>query len=62
MPAQPANGYALITAIAGQDPSNPAVGQTIDRLRAELPTGSRIGGAVAENHDLQVACRPRRRS
>jgi hypothetical protein len=38
MPTQTANGYALITAIPKQDPSNPAVGNPIDRLRAELPT------------------------
>ena len=55
MPTQTSNGYALITAIPKQDPSNPAVGQTIDRLRSALPTGSLIGGAVAENHDLQNA-------
>ena len=34
-----AGGYALITAIPKQDPSNPAVGSTIDRLRAALPAG-----------------------
>ncbi|HET6865088.1 MAG TPA: MMPL family transporter [Solirubrobacteraceae bacterium] len=55
MPTQTGDGYALITAIPKQDPSSPAVGHTIDRLRAELPAGSRIGGAVAENHDLQAA-------
>jgi putative drug exporter of the RND superfamily len=55
MPVQTSGGYALITAIPKQDPSNPAVGQTIDRLRAALPPGSLIGGAVAENHDLQNA-------
>ena len=55
MPAQTSGGYALVTAIPKQDPSNPAVGATIDRLRAELPAGSLIGGAVAENHDLQAA-------
>jgi uncharacterized membrane protein YdfJ with MMPL/SSD domain len=55
MPTQMSGGHALITAIPRQDPSNPAVGRTIDRLRAELPSGSRIGGAVAENHDLQGA-------
>ena len=55
LPTQTSGGYALITAIPRQDPSNPAVGATIDRLRAELPQGSRIGGAVAENHDLQAA-------
>jgi len=55
LPTQTAGGYALITAIPKQDPSNPAVGQTIDRLRAALPPGSLIGGAVAENRDLQNA-------
>jgi RND superfamily putative drug exporter len=55
MPAQAAHGYALITAIPRQDPSNPAVGRTIDRLRAHLPHGVLLGGAVAENHDLQAA-------
>ena len=55
MPTQTSGGYALVTAIPKQDPSNPAVGATIDRLRAQLPTGSLIGGAVAENHDLQAA-------
>ena len=55
MPVQTAGGYALITAIPRRDPSNPAVGRTIDRLRTELPAGSRIGGAAAENHDLQNA-------
>jgi RND superfamily putative drug exporter len=53
--AQTARGYTLITAIPRQDPSNPAVGRTIDRLRSELPAGALIGGAVAENHDLQAA-------
>jgi RND superfamily putative drug exporter len=55
MPTQASDGYALITAIPRQDPSSPAVGQTIDRLRPRLPGGSLIGGAVAENHDLQAA-------
>ena len=55
MPTQTSGGYALITAVPTHDPSNPAVGQTIDRLRAALPAGALIGGAVAENHDLQAA-------
>jgi RND superfamily putative drug exporter len=55
MPTQTSGGYALVTAIPRQDPSNPAVGRTIDRLRAELPGGSLIGGAAVENHDLQAA-------
>ena len=54
LPAQPgAGGLALVTAIPRQDPSNPAVGATIERLRHELPAGAALGGAVAENHDLQ---------
>jgi len=55
MPIQTSGGYALVTAVPKQDPSNPAVGHTIDRLRAELPAGSLVGGAAAENHDLQAA-------
>jgi putative drug exporter of the RND superfamily len=55
LPTQTSGGYALVTAIPKQDPSNPVVGQTIDRLRASFPSGSLIGGAVAENHDLQAA-------
>jgi RND superfamily putative drug exporter len=46
-------GLALVTAIPRQDPSNPAVGATVERLRAHLPRGTLLGGAVAENHDLQ---------
>jgi RND superfamily putative drug exporter len=55
LPTQTSNGEALVTAIPKQDPSNPAVGATIVRLRAELPARSLIGGAAAENHDLQAA-------
>jgi RND superfamily putative drug exporter len=55
LPTQTSRGYGLITAVPKQDPSNPAVGATIDRLRAELPAGALVGGAVAENHDLQAA-------
>jgi putative drug exporter of the RND superfamily len=55
VPAETNAGYALITAIPRQGPSDPAVGATIDRLRSHLPPGSLVGGAVAENHDLQAA-------
>jgi RND superfamily putative drug exporter len=55
LPAKAADGRALVTAIPKQDPSDPAVGRTIDRLRSQLPPGALIGGAVAENHDLQAA-------
>ncbi|HEX3832700.1 MAG TPA: MMPL family transporter [Solirubrobacteraceae bacterium] len=54
LPTQSSNGYALVTAIPKQNPSDPAVGATIERLRQRLPSGSQIGGAVAENYDLQT--------
>jgi RND superfamily putative drug exporter len=46
---------ALIEAVPKQDPSNKAVGRTIDRLRSALPAGMLVGGATAENHDLEQA-------
>jgi RND superfamily putative drug exporter len=55
LPPQASGGRALVTAIPRHDPSDPAVGRTIDRLRAQLPTGALIGGAAAENHDLETA-------
>ena len=55
-PAQPGrNGLALLQAIPKTDPSSPAVGDAIDRIRAQLPAGVLVGGAVAENHDLETA-------
>ena len=56
MPAQPGrDGLALIQAVPKTDPSAPAMGQTVERLRASLPPGTLVGGAVAENHDLEQA-------
>jgi RND superfamily putative drug exporter len=55
LPARRSRDLALVTAIPRQDPSDPAVGATIDRLRTELPAGALLGGAVAENHDLETA-------
>ena len=57
LPTQTArNGkLALIEAVPKQDPSSRAVGSTIDRLRAALPAGMLVGGATAENHDLEQA-------
>jgi RND superfamily putative drug exporter len=55
MPAVPgANGMALVSAIPSADPSAKAVGATVDRLRTALPQGALVGGAVAENHDLET--------
>jgi len=56
LPPQPGtDGRVLIHAIAKTDPSDPRTGETIDRLRAALPHGVLIGGAAAENHDLERA-------
>ena len=56
MPAVPGRaGNVLIQAVPRQDPSDPAVGATIDRLRADLPQSALVGGSVAENHDLEQA-------
>jgi RND superfamily putative drug exporter len=55
MPAQRSGNLALIQAIPREDPSTTAVSATIDRLRTELPAGTLVGGAVAENHDLAAA-------
>jgi RND superfamily putative drug exporter len=55
MPIQTSNdgSYALVQAIPRQNPSDPAVGRTIDRLRSAMPAGALVGGAAAENHDLE---------
>ena len=50
-----ADGFALVQAIPSADPSSKAVGATIDRLRATLPARALVGGAAAENHDLERA-------
>ena len=42
-------------AVPNADPSDSSVGATIDRLRDSLPAGALVGGAVAENHDLEGA-------
>jgi RND superfamily putative drug exporter len=49
------DGTQLISVIPRTDPSNKATGATIDRLRADLPAGALVGGAAAENHDLEAA-------
>ncbi|HSD03122.1 MAG TPA: MMPL family transporter, partial [Gaiellales bacterium] len=56
-PAVPdrAGDLALIQAVPRTDPSQPATGTTIDRLRTSLPAGALVGGAAAENHDLESA-------
>ncbi|MHB1251966.1 MAG: MMPL family transporter, partial [Acidimicrobiales bacterium] len=46
---------AMLDAVPNVDPSNPALATSIARLRVELPSGSLVGGAPAENYDLQRA-------
>ncbi len=55
MPAGTSHGRTMTLVIPTTDASAPATGATIERLRAELPIGSLIGGAAAENYDLERA-------
>jgi RND superfamily putative drug exporter len=48
-------GDTLVQVVPKDDPSDKAVGATIDRLRSALPEGALVGGSVAENHDLEAA-------
>jgi RND superfamily putative drug exporter len=54
-PTATSGGAALVLATPTADPSDPAVGETIDRLRSALPAEALVGGAAAENHDLEEA-------
>jgi RND superfamily putative drug exporter len=55
-PAQSSRGaISLVEAVPVDNPSSTAVGETIDRLRSALPPGALVGGAAAENHDLESA-------
>jgi putative drug exporter of the RND superfamily len=58
-PAQTSGGLALVTAVPRAEPSTRALSRTIDRVRSVLPPGAVLGGAAAENHDLEGALRAR---
>jgi RND superfamily putative drug exporter len=45
----------LVQAVPSAGPSTDAAGQTVDRLRAELPPNALVGGPSVENHDLEAA-------
>ncbi len=49
------SGWTLDQVVPSTGPSAPATGATIERLRRDLPSGSLVGGAAAENYDLQQA-------
>jgi RND superfamily putative drug exporter len=54
MPAMPGTaGHVLIQAVPVAGPSDATMAGTIDRLRSALPAGVLVGGAAAENHDLE---------
>jgi RND superfamily putative drug exporter len=54
--AGPSRGtWTLDQAVPASGPSTPATGATIDLIRRVLPPGSLVGGAAAENHDLERA-------
>jgi RND superfamily putative drug exporter len=53
MPASDGSDYRLIPAMPRVQPDDPAYGSILDRLRTDLPTTSLVGGAAAENADLE---------
>ncbi|GAB2627330.1 MMPL family transporter [Prescottella soli] len=55
MPAMDGSDLVMMQALPTVDPSDPALGGTLDTLRAELPDSALVGGAPAENLDLQQA-------
>ncbi|MGO9856300.1 MAG: MMPL family transporter [Acidimicrobiales bacterium] len=55
MPGPTNAGWTLDQVVPITGPSTTATGATIDHLRQVLPAGTLIGGAAAENHDLQQA-------
>jgi putative drug exporter of the RND superfamily len=54
-----AEGYSLVSAIATTDPSSTASSDLVTTLRGELPSGTLVGGPVAENQDLDHTLRQR---
>ncbi len=48
-------GYTLDQVVPTTGPSTTATGATVSRIRHSLPTGTLVGGAAAENYDLQKA-------
>jgi len=53
IPGPTSAGWILDQVVPTTGPSTTATGATIDHLRQVLPPGTLIGGAAAENHDLQ---------
>jgi RND superfamily putative drug exporter len=53
MPASDGSDLVLVQAVPTVDPSDPELADTVDRLRAELPSSALVGGAAVENLDLK---------
>ena len=54
VPATDGSSYSLIQAVPTVDPSDPALSDTVDRLRSDLPSSALVGGAAVENLDLKT--------
>ncbi|MEU2175123.1 MMPL family transporter [Nocardia sp. NPDC019219] len=57
-PPQPAlddSGLVMMQALPDVDPPDPRMGEILDHLRDDLPSDAVVGGAPAENLDLQQA-------
>ena len=54
-PAADGSNYSLLQALPTVDPSDERMGTILGDLRAELPESALVGGAPAENLDLQQA-------
>ncbi|HVA52751.1 MAG TPA: MMPL family transporter [Acidimicrobiales bacterium] len=55
IPGPTNGGWTLDQVVPANGPSTTATEATITRMRAALPVGSLVGGAAAENYDLQRA-------
>ncbi|MDN4160318.1 MMPL family transporter [Nocardioides abyssi] len=54
MPAADDSGLVMVQAVPTVDASDPQLGETVDRLRADLPDSALVGGAPVENLDLKT--------
>jgi len=54
MPAADDSGLVMLQAVPTVDPSDPALSDTVDRIRGELPASALVGGAPVENLDLKT--------
>lgn len=52
--ASDGSGLGLVQVVPKVDPSDPALAETLDRLRTGLVAEAKVGGAAAENLDLQA--------